>query len=55
MAWTRGGVAQVPGFKVHTYQAVAVFEDFFGVARESAASAMAEVKCRQLGTTFIIK
>ena len=55
VAWTRGGVAQVSGFKVHTYQAVAVFEDFFGVARESAASAMAEVKCRQLGTTFIIK
>jgi hypothetical protein len=55
VAWTRGGVEQAPGFKVHAYQAVAVFGDFFGVTRESAPSAAADVKCRQLGTTFIIK
>ena len=55
VAWTRGGVAQAPGFKVHTYQAIAVFEDFSGVTRESAPSAAADIRCRQLGTTFIIK
>lgn len=55
VAWTRGGVSQVPGFKIHTYQAVAVFEDFSGATRESAPSAAADVKCRQLGTTFMIK
>ena len=55
VAWTRGGVAQAPGFKVHTYQAVAVFENLYGATRESAASAAADIKCRQLGTTFIIK
>ena len=55
VAWTRGGVEQAPGVKVHAYQAVAVFEDFAGETRESAPSAAADVKCRQRGTTFIIK
>ena len=55
VAWTHGGVAQVSGFKVHTYQAVAVFEGLHGATRESAASAAADIKCRLLGTTFIIK
>ena len=55
VAWTHGGVAQVPGFKVHTYQAVAVFEGLHGATRESAAVAAVDIKCRLLGTTFIIK
>ena len=55
VAWTHGGVAQVPGFKVHTYQAVAVFEGLHGATRESAASAAVDIKCRLLGTTLVIK
>ncbi len=54
VAWTRGGVVQAPGFKVHSYQAIAVFEDFNGVTRESKPSAAADIKCRQIGVTLII-
>ena len=53
--WMRGGVAEATGFKMHFYQAVAVFEDSSGVTRESAPSAVAAIKCRQIGTRFIIK
>lgn len=55
VAWTRGGAVQTPGFKVHSYQAIAVFEDFYGVTRESEPSAAANVKCRQMGITLTIK
>lgn len=53
--WTRGGVESSPGFNLHAYQAIAVFEDAQGAVRESEPSAAAEIKCRQLGMAIIIK
>ena len=53
--WTRGGAESSPGFNLHAYQAIAVFEDAQGAVRESEPSAAAEIKCRQFGMAIIIK
>ena len=50
----RGGTKTEQGYR-HTYQAIAVFNDFYGINRESEPSAAADIKCRQLGMTLIIK
>ena len=52
--WTRGGAKSLPGFKVHAYQAVAVY-DFGGVALESEPTVAAEINCRQPGLSIVIK
>ena len=52
--WARGGT-KTNNWHVHTYQAIAVFNDFYGTTRESEPSAPVEVNCRQLGMSIIIK
>ena len=42
VSWARGGTKTEQGY-CHTYQAIAVFEDFYGVTRESEPTAAAEV------------
>ena len=42
VSWARGGTETEQGYR-HTYQAIAVFEDFYGVTRESEPTAAAEV------------
>ena len=52
--WARGGTKTDDGY-VHTYQAIAVYDDFYGVTREGEPSASATITSDLLGTTIIIK
>ena len=52
--WARGGTRIQGGYR-HEYQAVAVFDDFYGVTRESAPSAPATVTSLPRALTIIVK
>ena len=52
--WARGGTKTDVGY-VHTYQAIAVFNDFYGVNRESELTEAATVTSVPLGTVLSIK
>ena len=52
--WARGGVRAEGGYR-HEYQAIAVFDDFYGVTRESAPSAPATVTSLPRALTIIVK
>ena len=53
ISWMRGGRSASDGYRIHTYQAIAVF-NLYGTERESEPTAAVEVKCRPMGTTIII-
>jgi hypothetical protein len=53
VGWTRGG-AKPADAHVHTYQAIAVFDDFYGVSRESVPAAVT-VTSRFVGACITIK
>ena len=50
----RGGVRAEGGY-VHTYQAIAVYDDFYGVTRESEPSAPATITSLPRALTIIVK
>ena len=52
--WARGGTKTDVGY-VHTYQAIAVFNDFYGISRESEPTELATVTSVPLGTVLSIK
>ena len=52
--WARGGTKTDDGY-VHTYQAIAVYDDFYGVMREGEPSASATITSDLVGMTVIIK
>ncbi len=52
--WARGGTRIQGGYQ-HEYQAVAVFDDFYGVTRESAPSAPANVTSLPRALIFIAR
>ena len=52
--WARGGTKTDDGH-VHTYQAIAVYDDFYGVARDGEPSDAATITSEPLGMTVIIK
>ncbi len=52
--WARGGVRSENGFR-HEYQAVAVYDTFYGVTRESEPSAAATVTSLPRALTIIVK
>jgi hypothetical protein len=54
VTWARGGVRAEGGY-VHTYQAIAVFDDFYGVTRESEPSAPATITSLPRALTIIVK
>ena len=54
ITWARGGTKTNEGFR-HTYQAIAVFDDFYGVERESEPTAEAQVTSVYVGTMLSIK
>ena len=52
--WARGGTKTDDGY-VHTYQAIAVYDNFYGVARDGEPSDAATITSELLGMTIIIK
>ena len=52
--WARGGTKTDDGY-VHTYQAIAVYDDFYGVTRDGEPSASATITSDLVGMTVIIK
>ena len=52
--WARGGTKTDDGY-VHTYQAIAVYDDFYGVTRDGEPSASATITSDLLGMTIIVK
>jgi hypothetical protein len=52
--WARGGTKTDNGY-IHTYQAIAVYDDFYGGTREGAPSASATITSDLVGMTIIIK
>ena len=52
--WARGGTKTDEGY-VHTYQAIAVYDDFYGVTRDGEPSASATITSNLLGMTIIVK
>ena len=54
VTWARGGVRAEGGYR-HEYQAVAVFDDFYGVTRESEPSAPATITSLPRAFVLIVK
>ncbi len=54
VAWANGGSRSAEGYR-HTYQAIAVYDDFYGVTREGEPSAVATVMSRTRALIFIVK
>ena len=52
--WARGGTKTADGY-VHTYQAIAVFNDFYGVSRESEPTESATVTSVPFGMVISVK
>ncbi|MBQ3290310.1 MAG: hypothetical protein IJH50_12995 [Kiritimatiellae bacterium] len=52
--WARGGTKTADGY-VHTYQAIAVFNDFYGVSRESEPTEAATVTSVPFGMVISVK
>ena len=52
--WARGGTKTYDGY-VHTYQAVAVFNDFYGIDRESEPTVAATVTSAPLGMVISVR
>ena len=52
--WARGGTKTSNGY-VHTYQAIAVYDDFYGVARDGEPSASATITSDLLGMVITVK
>jgi hypothetical protein len=52
--WARGGMKTDNGY-VHTYQAIAVFNDFYGISRESEPTEVARVTSLPRGTVILFK
>ena len=52
--WARGGTKTDDGY-VHVYQAIAVYDDFYGVTRDGEPSASATITSDLVGMTVIIK
>ena len=52
--WARGGVRAEGGYR-HEYQAIAVYDNFYGVTRESDPSAIATVKSLPRAFVLIVK
>ena len=54
VSWANGGVRAEGGYR-HEYQAVAVYDNFYGVTRESEPSAAATVTSLPRALTIIVK
>ena len=54
VSWARGGVRAEGGYR-HEYQAVAVYDDLYGVTRESEPTAVATVTSLPRALTIIVK
>lgn len=54
VTWANGGVRAESGY-VHTYQAIAVFDDFHGATRESEPSAPETVTSRNRALIFVVR
>jgi hypothetical protein len=54
VTWANGGIRGSDGH-IHTYQAVAVFDDFYGVTREIAPSAPITITSRNRALIFIAR
>ena len=54
VTWANGGVRAESGY-VHTYQAIAVFDDFHGATRESDPSAPETVTSRNRALIFVVR
>ncbi|MBR3223172.1 MAG: hypothetical protein IKF72_13205 [Kiritimatiellae bacterium] len=52
--WARGGTKTDDGY-VHAYQAVAVYDNFYGVARDGEPSDAATITSELLGMTIVVK
>ena len=52
--WARGGTKTDDGY-VHTYQAIAVYDNFYGVARDGEPSDAATITSELLGMTIVVK
>ena len=52
--WARGGTKTDDGY-IHTYQAIAVYDDFYGGTREGAPSSSATITSDLVGMAIIIK
>ena len=54
VTWANGGVRAESGY-VHTYQAIAVFDDFHGATRKSEPSAPETVTSRNRALIFVVR
>ena len=54
VAWARGGTKTDEGY-VHVYQAVAVYDNFYGVARDGEQSVSATITSKSPGTVIVVK
>ena len=52
--WARGGTKTDEGY-VHTYQAIAVYDNFYGITRDGEPSTSATITSDLLGMTIIVK
>ena len=52
--WARGGTKTEDGY-AHTYQAIAVYDNFYGVARDGEPSEAATITSELLGMTIVVK
>ena len=52
--WARGGTKTDEGY-VHTYQAIAVYDNFYGITRDGEPSTSATITSNLLGMTITVK